>query len=110
MFNKHIDIRGANTVPMSLETMLKTLNIVDEKFILEFQTDLRAHAEAALQSIMDRESKRSDEEKLEPGAQTDLIGEYGSGRSEIKSNIIRIVGLILKKKDREHTLKHIVQV
>ncbi|KAH3825275.1 hypothetical protein DPMN_127149 [Dreissena polymorpha] len=38
IFNKQIDIRGAETVPMSLEIMLKTLNIVDETFISEFQT------------------------------------------------------------------------
>ncbi|XP_052218259.1 carnosine synthase 1-like [Dreissena polymorpha] len=74
MFNKQIDIRGAETVPMSLETVLKTLNIVDETFISEFQTKMRAHAEKALQLIMDRESKRSDEERVEPRAQTDLIG------------------------------------
>ncbi|KAH3780165.1 hypothetical protein DPMN_157975 [Dreissena polymorpha] len=97
MLNTYIDIRGAHTVPMSLETALKTLNIVDETFIWDFQTNLRAHAEAALQSIMDRVSKRSDEERVEHGAQTDLIGELGSGRSEIKSNIIRIIGLIKKE-------------
>ncbi|KAH3774733.1 hypothetical protein DPMN_176124 [Dreissena polymorpha] len=56
MFNKHIDIRGADTVPMPLETVLKTLNIVNETCIWDFQTNLRAHAETALQSIMDRES------------------------------------------------------
>ncbi|XP_052236918.1 carnosine synthase 1-like isoform X2 [Dreissena polymorpha] len=74
MINKNIDIRGEHTVPMSIETAMKTLNIVDETFIWAFQTNMRAHAEAALQSIMDHESKLPVEERAEPGAQTDLIG------------------------------------